>query len=156
MTQLKATVLTKRAEEKIVKVSPRIVKRLIEGMQKMLIKMQSHVKTNKLSGQVLSRRTGFLSRSIHQDMKIDARGIVGRVFAGKDAPYAAVHEFGGTFNIPSHQRTQTMAFGRPITPRQVMVRAHMAKYPMRSFLRTTLAEFSVPFRNMVVRAVQGK
>lgn len=92
----------------------------------------------KLSGQVLNERTHHLHDSIHWAPSEDTTGVFATV--GTNLPYGFVHEYGGTFDIREHLRRLTMVFGRPVTPRDVLVRAHKATYPERSYLRSTLHE----------------
>lgn len=95
-----------------------------------------YVKERKLSGEVLKNRTGTLRRSIHHRVDEGRSEIVGTV--GTRVRYARPHEEGGAFQIPAHTRTQTHAWGRPILPRPVTVRAHSATFPQRAFLRPSL------------------
>lgn len=103
-------------------------------------RVAEYVRLNKLQGQVLNHRTGALSRAVTGQIVSETdEQIVGQVGV-KGIPYAGVHEFGGTFDIPGHFRTQTQAFGRPMIPTLVAVRPHQAVFPMRSFLRTSADE----------------
>ncbi len=115
-------------------------------MRRLLIKMEGNVKAYKLSGQVLHRISGELSKSVHADRVLErsADESSGRVVAGKSAPYARMHEYGfqGTESVRAHSRTITQVFGHPISPLQVEVGAHTrtVNMPVRSFLRSTLHE----------------
>ena len=73
--------------------------------------------------------------------------IEGTVGAGGAlVPYAFAHEFGlkGSLAIKAHLRTIKKAFGQPITPRQVMIKAHSRSVNMRErrFMRDSLDEIS--------------
>lgn len=116
--------------------------RLIEVMTTASLDIQQDVQANKLSGQVLNRRTGRLRNSINQRVDSDASSVSAVV--GTGVVYARPHEYGfqGTVNVPAHTRTQTMAFGKSIAARMVQVRAHPMRMnlPERSFLRSSLRE----------------
>ena len=116
-----------------------ITPKLYKAMLLQMARVAEYSRANKLSGQVLRTRTGTLRRSVAPKANIDNEGNpVGKITT--NVPYARIHEYGGTFAIPSHSREITMAFGRPIAPVTVVVRAHSVKFPERSFLRTALAE----------------
>jgi phage gpG-like protein len=130
--------------------------RLNRAMRQVMIRMQTVVKSEKLrGGNPLHTRSGRLSQSIHWDVELEAQGgITGILYAGRSAPYARVHEYGGVFNILPHARVITQAFGKPITPVSVIVKAHTATYPERSFLRSTMNESREDFLERVRRAVR--
>jgi len=96
--------------------TPKAIERIRRAFPGFLVEVQSHVKDKKLSGQVLNRITGTLSRSIHtQPLEEDAGGITGRVTAGVDAPYGKLHEeqLGNPFMAPTLQEKEE-AFYRMI------------------------------------------
>lgn len=101
---------------------------------------ESIVKTQKLQGQVLKRRSGRLSAGVHTVFVDDTSSSSAITGIGPDLLYGKWHEEGGTFTVKEHLRTISQAFGRPIEPRQVMVRSHEMKLPQRSFLRSTAKE----------------
>jgi len=117
------------------------------------------VKEDKLSGQVLGQRTHRLRDAVHM-LGLDSRqssiaAAVGVNLA--DAKYAAFWEYGftGVEQIREHLRRITQAFGRPIDPRTVTVRAHArhVDQPARSYLRSTLAEEAAGIRERLHAAV---
>lgn len=61
-----------------------IVKGLRAGIQAATIHLSTVIKRDYLSGQVVNRRTGNLSRAVFTRMESDTTGIVG---VGKEAPY---------------------------------------------------------------------
>lgn len=61
-------------------------------VRRLAIDLQSHVKANKLSGQVLRNRTGTLRRSITHRMFSGPDGV--RAQVGTNVVYARPHEFG--------------------------------------------------------------
>ena len=80
------------------------------AMEKIVNNIVNFIKSDELSGQVLHRRTGTLSRSIKGIVTNDPDRIIGNVTSrdGGNAPlaYAAIHEYGGVIHIPA--RTVTM------------------------------------------------
>jgi phage gpG-like protein len=120
-----------------------------KGLEAVAIRIMNMVKKDKLSGQVLNNVTGTLRRSINERMAEEDGDIVAYVgsFAGYTTPkgvpstgYAAVHEFGGVFNVPEHTRRALTMLGSKAEGATVAVKAHTATYPERSFLRSTLRE----------------
>lgn len=80
----------------------------------------------------LRRVTGRLSRSItgardageaESIFELTIRGTGASIIGGSEVPYARVHEegFNGSVTVPTHTRTITQAFGRPIAPTTVTV-----------------------------------
>lgn len=122
--------------------TPTLHGRLVRVMERLTIEVQSHVKQDKLSGQVLKNRTGTLRRSINRRVESTPTSVQGIV--GTNVKYAKVHEFGfkGTVSVREHLRFITQAWGRPISTTEVTVRAHQRKVvlPVRSFLRSALKD----------------
>ncbi len=108
--------------------------------------LAGYIKAEKLSGQVLNRRSGKLSRSVYPYKPADTgTAISGGARAGLDVPYAKLHEYGLQRNIvvSAHFRMQTMAWGKPMaTPREVLVNQHSSyiNAPERSYMRSSLRE----------------
>lgn len=112
----------------------------LKTVTRLAIMLQRHVKEKKLSGQVLKVRTGNLRRSITyrvvQTGVDKAYGVV-----GTNVNYGRIHEYGGVVSIGQHLRTITQVFGHKLkAPLEVTVRRHTARFPERSFLRTSLQE----------------
>ena len=120
---------------------PNIESGVQKEIMRLALKMTGSV-MNKLSGDILKVRTGRLRRSIHPEWDFKP-GHMGAT-VGTNVEYAAIHEYGfkGTVQVKSFQREMTMAFGRPIAPKQVTVSAHSRNInmPERSFLRSALKE----------------
>lgn len=107
----------------------------------------------KLSGEVLRRRTGRLAASIAVTVEPTAAGASATV--GSDAPYAAIHEYGGT--IPTRtilpQSARALAFpwrGRQRFFKRVALPA--VTMPERSFMRSALAETAPEIRAAIAAA----
>jgi phage gpG-like protein len=113
-------------------------------VNRLVLKLQNKVKKDKLSGQVLKVRSDGLRGGIDQVFLRTpgaARGIV-----GTNLSYAAKHEYGfnGTESVKQHLRTIKKAWGREISPRDVVVRQHSrsVNMPERSFLRSSLRDMT--------------
>lgn len=128
---------------------------LLRAVTEEAVRVQARVR-QKLAGEVLGERTHHLHDSIHFTVTDDASGILAKV--GADVVYAAIHEYGfhGTENVREHLRRMSVAFGKPIEPIEVTVRAHARKVnlPERSFLRSTLAEMAADIVARLEAAVQ--
>jgi phage gpG-like protein len=114
----------------------------------------------KLTGEVLRQRSGRLAASIAVD--VERNGLAVAATIGSDAPYAAIHEYGGV--IPAHeilpQSARALAFpwrGRQRFFKRVQLPA--VAMPERSFLRSALDETAPEIRAAIaqaaVEAVQG-
>lgn len=113
-----------------------------ERMRSIVVELRSYVVKNKLSGQVLRRRTGTLSRSIDSAVVENSQGVLGVV--STNVKYARAHEYGfsGAVAVKSHVRNIKKAFGRDIAPMSVVVNSFTRNMnlPVRSFLRSSLGE----------------
>ena len=110
--------------------------------------------TGRLERSLRGARTGGVDESI-SEIETTPQGRL-RLTLGSRVPYAAAHEegFSGTVRVPSHTRTQTVAFGRPISPVRVNVRAHtkQLRIPKRSYLGPA-AEQETPWVEREARRV---
>jgi len=144
-------------------VTPKIRASLKTAVTRLSIQLQSYVVANKLSGQVLKRRTGTLARSIQWKVEDTDAGVVGtvgsRIKESNPLKYAAIHEYGfaGPQTVKAHLRTIKQAFGRPLaSPVQVNVGAFTrnVNMPARSFMRTSLAENQQSINDEISRAIR--
>lgn len=118
----------------------RVLDSVREFFRKVGFRHEAIVKTEKLSGQVLHRRSGRLSAGVHSEL-IETENVIGTTTGiGPDLLYGKMHEEGGVFQVPAHRRMVSKAWGRPITPREVMVKSHAMHVPKRSFLRSMIKE----------------
>lgn len=141
-------------ERRLLRAIPEILKDLRMRLTRLLVRMQTYVKTYHLSGRTLRRRSGNLSRNIFYDVADVHEGLLGRLYVGSGAPYGYVHEKGGTFAIPQHTRMQTHAWRHKLDPPiQVIVRAHTATFPKRAFMQPTKKKFAPTFQEMVADVV---
>jgi phage gpG-like protein len=72
---------------------------LEKKIRDLTIRLQRHVVTDKLQGQVLNVKTGRLQRSISQAVTSDATSVTGIVSTA--VKYAAIHEYGGVIHMPA-------------------------------------------------------
>lgn len=105
--------------------------------------LAGYIKAEKLSGQVLNRRSGALSRSVYPDKRETADTISGGARAGNDVPYAKIHEYGGL--IPAHQVVVKNAKALAFTVGGMLRFAHSVQIPdvqmpERSYMRSSLRE----------------
>jgi phage gpG-like protein len=108
----------------------------------------------KLSGEVLQRRSGRLAESIA--VSVERSGLSVSATISSDAPYAAIHEYGGT--IPGRtilpQSARALAFpwhGQQRFFKRVTVPA--VAMPERSFMRSALAEAAPEIRAALEAAI---
>jgi len=132
---------------------------LINAMKIQWLKLQRLIITQKLSGQVLKRRTGNLASSINvggpmtaTDFFATPAEIIGRV--GTKVWYGKVHEYGGSFTVKAHDREVSQVFGKSVTPFTQHVRSYTANFPERSFLRSGLKDMSSQMRDAIANAVK--
>ncbi|QNH52281.1 hypothetical protein HWI77_05865 [Acinetobacter venetianus] len=107
------------------------------------LRLQRTIQEDMLSGQRLKVQSGRLRGSVSSKVEEDKDWIEGTVGAGGAlVPYAFAHEFGlnGSMGVKAHLRTIKQAFGRPISPTQVNVRAHSRNVRFRElrFMRDSL------------------
>lgn len=122
---------------------PGLIEALSRKVTELRLMLEAYIKTEKLSGQVLNRRTSALFRSINGETIREAMAVWGRVFSAGDVKYAAIHEFGGT--IPAHKveasKAEALHFvlgGKDIFVKSVQIpEVHM---PERSYMRSGLSD----------------
>lgn len=122
---------------------PEVRRELLKRVTRLALDMVRHVRTNKLSGQVLNHRTGRLWRSIFQRVAADTYGVVATVASSSDVPYAGIHEFGGRTRPHDivARRKKALAFmiqGNMVFAKRV--RHPGSNMPERSFLRSSLTD----------------
>jgi len=140
-----------RVEARITGMADKVRGILKVAMEREWFALQAHVVQDKLSGQVLRRRTGVLASSINvggadsaTEFLESPTELVGRV--GTKVWYGRIHEFGGTFEVKEHSRT--------VDGRESTVKAHTVTFPERSFLRSGLVDRTSSIRDSIQSAVQ--
>lgn len=143
-------------------ITPSVKSKLVNCMNRIAIDLQGQVVKNKLSGQLLNRRTGTLASSIQPKVVVTTAGVTGivgsRVNESMPLKYAHIHEYGfnGTVTVKQHLRMMTTAFGRPVKePRQITISPHTAVRNVREkrYLRGTLEENRDKYLEMINAAV---
>jgi len=108
------------------------------------LKLQRKIVTEKLSGQVLHKRTGALASSIdHKWISESKNNLIIAVGSLKSVPYAAIHEFGGTTrpHIIEPVKAEVLAFVAGGKQRFAKIVHHPgSKIPERSYIRSSLEE----------------
>jgi phage gpG-like protein len=105
--------------------------------------LASYIQADKLSGQVLNRRTGDLRASIHPVSQETASSVSGGAGGGAGLRYARIHEYGGV--IPAHQVVARNAKALAFSVNGVMrfaksVNIPAVTMPERSYMRSSLKE----------------
>ena len=111
-------------------VNERVRAEIRHTVNALTLKLQRTIQEDMLTGQRLNVQSGRLRGSVSSKVEEDKDWIEGTVGAGGAlVPYAFAHEFGlkGTMAIKAYLRTIKKVFGRPITPRQVMIERILVK-----------------------------
>jgi len=126
-------------------VNERVRAEIRRTVNALTLKLQRTIQEDMLTGQRLNVQSGRLRGSVSSKVEEDEDWIEGTVGAGGAlVPYAFAHEFGlkGAMAIKAHLRMIKKVFGQPISPRQIMIKAHSRKVDMkeRRFMRDSLDE----------------
>lgn len=135
----------------------RVHKALIRKITALSIALQNKIRTEKLDGQVLNKRTGALQSSIHRQVTDTATAVVAKVSAGKDVPYAAIHEYGGQTkpHIIVPKNAEALHFyigGKEVFAKSVNHPG--SKMPERSYMRSSLSEMRIEIIEGMTDAVR--
>ena len=149
-----------RVAESLRAKGPRILEAVRTKMDGLMIELQAKIVGEKLSGQVLNRRTGKLSNSIRAlpaDIEQNFQGdsVVGRVEGGGGpAFYGRVQEFGGTHSYPIVPvNAKALAF--MMGGKQVFfMRVIHPPLQERSFMRSSLEESREDIFNSLKQSVR--
>lgn len=123
------------------------------------LKLQRMIQEDMLSGQILNVQSGRLRGSLASKVEETGGVIEGIVSAGgAHVKYAFIHEFGlsAAISIKEHLRHIKQAFGRPITPRDVLVKAHsrVVNFKERRFMRDSLDEIAKIVPKNIDKAIE--
>jgi len=123
--------------------------RLIRTIDQQDALLQAHIVRDKLSGQVLHRRSGRLSRSIHSaPARAEGGNVIGKV--GTNVVYAPVHEFGATIRAKRAKYLRFKVQGRFVSVKEVTI-------PKRPFMKPSLEErrpaIAAAIRKTVVQVI---
>lgn len=156
---LKITVSGTDAVDRRFRNMPDSVRRaLTTKVLSLVLRLETHIKNDKLSGQVLNTVTGRLKRSIHHQVSETSTGaIVGSVFSTGDVPYASIHEFGGQTSphVIVPVKAKALAFmmeGKEVFAK--IVHHPGSRIPQRSYLRSSLADMRETIRSEIAQAVR--
>ena len=129
-----------------------VAARLAQEVERLGDVLRDRVERN-LSGVVLQQRSGRLAGSIAVD--IERSGLTANATVSSDAPYAAIHEYGGV--IPAHtilpQSARALAFpwrGQQRFFKRVQLPA--VTMPERSFMRSALEATTPEIRAAIADA----
>lgn len=140
-------------------VNERVRAEIRRTVNALTLKLQRTIQEDMLTGQRLNVQSGRLRGSVSSKVEEDNDWIEGTVGAGGAlVPYAFAHEFGlkGAMAIKAHLRMIKKVFGQPITPRQVLIKAHSRKVDMkeRRFMRDSLDEVAKIVPKNIDAAIQ--
>jgi hypothetical protein len=134
---------------------PRIIQVITNKMNALMFLLEGKIKSEKLSGQVLQRRSGILSGSVRAiPAALEGTNIVGGVTAGGGAAmYASVQEYGGTHAYPVFAvKARALAFlmdGKQVFAKRVM----HPPLPARSYMRSSLEENSAKIKSELQQSI---
>lgn len=135
---------------------------LLQKVHALALKLEAHVKKNKLSGQVLNRKSGRLVRSIGSRVLDSAAAVFGIVFQSSDVPYGAIHEYGGKTSphliVPKNAKV--LAFTKAGSKVFASKVNHPgSQFPSRSYMRSSLrdmsTEISLGMKEAIVKGAQA-
>lgn len=78
----------------------RVHRAIVNKTSELTLRLESKIKNEKLSGQVLNVKTGNLRRSIFSQTTDEGDRVEGKVASSGDVKYAAIQEYGG--QTPPH------------------------------------------------------
>lgn len=105
--------------------------------------VERYIKERKLSGQVLHRRSGRLSRSIYSQVEDRGDQIVAYVGSSSDVPYNAAHEFGVRTKPHVIEPDKKKALAFMMDGKQfILARVNHpgSRIPERSYMRSSIAD----------------
>ena len=146
--------LIKRIENMPVAVRNALVRKVVT----LQIALQRKIRMEKLDGQVLNKRTGALQSSIFiSPVEVTEHAVIGKVSAGKDVPYARIHEYGGQTSPHTIEPKRAEALHFYIGGKEVFAKSvnHPgSKMPERSYMRSSLSEMRVEIVEGLTEAVR--
>lgn len=137
----------------------RIKKEIRKTITALTLKLQRTIQEDMLSGQRLNVQSDRLRGSLVSRISESAEMFEGIVSAGgAHVKYAFIHEFGlaAAVNIKSHLRHIKQVFGKPITPKDVLVKAHSrtVNFKERRFMRDSLDEIGKIVPKNIEKAIE--
>jgi phage gpG-like protein len=148
---------SEKLQQRLLTSADRLHHAVIRRTLRLAIELETYVKTNKLSGQVLKVQTGNLRRSIHHSVGVEGSAVVGRVFSDGSVNYAHIHEYGGV--TPPHdilpvkaEALHFMYHGKEVFAK--IVHHPGSKIPERSYLRSALSDKAEHIKTELTAAVR--
>jgi phage gpG-like protein len=112
--------------------SGNVIREVSEQIKRSTQELEGYIVATKLGGQVLKRRTGRLSRSVHSEfIGLNTPQVKGVV--GTNVIYARIHEYGGVIEARNAAYLKFQVGGRWVQKKSVVM-------PERSFLRSALKD----------------
>jgi phage gpG-like protein len=147
--------LERRFKAKLSRYHPQDPK-LKEALMRIGVLIETEAKLNIRRKHIID--TGTLFNSIRYQL-ISQGAISGVEVGSYGVPYAAAHEFGfqGTVTVPTHNRFQTKAFGRPIkNPRSISVSTHSRRMNIRArpYLRPAFKKARQKIMDLIAEIVR--
>lgn len=144
----------KELEARFQRLPTALLEALLKKMNVITADLRNYIITDKLSGQVLNKRTGRLQQSIQRDVSSSDLAVTGKVFSAGDAKaYAGAHEFGA--HIPERTPVKAKALAFMVGGKQVFaMRAKAFNLPERSFLRSSLRDKAQEISGDLREAIQ--
>lgn len=138
---------------------PRAKDEIVKEVTGLTLKLEAHIKKDKLSGQVLNVVSGDLRASVHSILPVEQSGgtVRGHVAQSGDVKYGAIHEFGG--KTPPHDiyPTKAKALAFMMGGKQVfakVVHHPGSTMPERSYMRSGLADMKDEISDRLTAAVK--
>lgn len=141
--------------ERIRSKGPRLVQVLTVKLNQLMAQLSNYIVSQKLSGQVLNRRTGILAGSVHPVLASQAgTDLVAAVeSSAPPATYGRVHEYGGTRAYPIvATKARALAFlmdGKKVFARSV---THPPAKE-RSFMRSSLLDMKAEIESELLESL---
>ena len=149
-------IVTVNADSLIAKMdgNPAALRRaLLPVINKLSIEVQTSVKQDKLTGQVLHVRTGTLRRSINREVKEQNDGVFATI--GTNVKYGIMWENGFDKKIGAGARGGPRTLKGIARERYIMKHPPGTKFQIREYLKPTLKEFAPRIKEELRTVVLG-
>lgn len=101
--------------------------------------VRGYIVKNKLSGQILKRKTGRLAGSIATAQEIRGQDVIGKV--GSNLKYARIHELGGVIRPKNFRFLHFVVNGQEVFAKKVTI-------PKRPYIKPSIEESSKKIANI--------
>ncbi len=119
---------------------------------------KNYIKNNKLSGQVLHKRTGRLKQSMCSKINTVGQDVIGRVFprvGGRFPAYGRIHETGATIKPKKKEYLHFYIGGHWVKVKQVKIPARPYLQPTTEEIKGKIREILGDVAGIVVRRANG-